>query len=329
MAEESVSGMYAEISADMEKFDQSIDRVYDRLDKLEEKDVSVQAETKAVESSIDSLATEMMALGGALTTVYSYLAQTSGGLGAMTSMAAGLIGAGVDTFLVEVMIPLWGDLQAALGDTEGELQKNNTMMKLLADQMVLTDDGVVMLKDDTIQLDLITSSLLKRLNDEKAVVDDYGNSVLTVGDQLFYFDDQTGNFLGTTDKLALMLSEDLNPEMVITKDLIGDVSEEWGLMAADVVLYAQGGADALETLWAADPSTHPGSQYLADVATAAEEVRIRLGAMLLELGINPATGESMTDTDMWRLNQAAKDYYDTTGSLSADQVASFLLSGGS
>lgn len=323
MAEESVAELYAEITADMDEFDHSIDRVYDRLDKLEEKDISVQAETKGVESSVSSLGMEMAALGGALATVFHYLHQTSGGLQAMTNMASGLIGAGIDTFLVEIMIPLWDALKDSISDTSEEADTGIGTWDRLANAFVVTDEGILKLKDDTVEGHERLNEFLGILNAGRLNVDEYGNAIYKVGDVLYYYDGATGAFVGTTQDLNTEIGG-MSANLAIANDLIGDVSTEWGVLASDVTLYAEGGREALEALWAADPGTYPGAVYASKVADAYEEVRIRLGAMLVQMGINPMTGETITAADMWGSGVTAN----RTEKENLEILAAYLLSGG-
>ena len=325
MPEETIGEVYAKISAEMDDFDRDIDKVYERLDKLEEKDVSIQAETKGVESAVGGLGTELSGLGGALSTVFHYLQQTSGGMSAMIDMATGFIGAGIDTFLVEVMIPLWDTLKEKIvGNDEatGNLSKKQAEW---AAGLELAGDGLLKFKDSTQWSNEAMSDFRLNLEHGKMSVDEYGNTIFKVGEQLYYYDGATGQFLGRTKDLNTAVSE-LNADFFITSDLINDISAETGVLASDLKVYFEGGKEALEALWVADPQQFKGAKYLENVAEAAKEVRMQLGTMLVELGINPATGETLTEADLFRAGVTARD---AEAGTAAEKVARYLLSGGS
>ena len=294
MAEESVAKLFAEISADVEDFEVGIDVVETRLDKLEKKEAGVNVETKGVENSVSSLGVEMGVLAGALTTVFSFLQQNSGALSALTDMAGGLIGAGIDTFFSEILLPLWEELKNQIGDTSEGISNMDKPMNDLAGLFEVNDVGVLTLKDDALKGNEAVTEFLKVMNDGKQDVDDYGNSVFIVGDSLFFYDEKTGDFIGRTNDLNAVIG-DVHTNLGIATELIGDVSTAWGVMASDVTIFAEGGREALEALWADDPSQFPGSVYISRVADAAEEVKLRLSAMLIQIGIDPSTGEALPE----------------------------------
>jgi len=320
--EETVGEIYTKITAEMEEFDRDIDTVFSRLDTLEEKDVRVQAETKSVENSVSSLTDEMMMFGGALGAVFGYLMKTSGGLQAMWSMATGFVGAALDKYIIENILPAWQRLAETGGDVNKVLELMVERNKEMREKFGFVDNALTDFIDNTILGKDEVEDFGKEVGSSTLYTDEFGNALTRVGDDLYYYDGATTTFIGTT--------KDLNTEIVgvdanlaIANDLIGDLSDEWGVLASDVQLYAEGGREAFEALWAEDPGRYPGAVYMSKVADAYEEVRVRLATLLVEMGINPVGGGEIT---AGQKIESQLRYGGAYGD--AEMIAQYLLSGG-
>ena len=292
MAEEAVAELYAEITAKPKNFEEGLDLVEKRLGNLEDTQISVQDETKSTETGLRDLSMEGLSFGGMLTSLLDKIYESSGALNALTTSVFGYIGAALDTFILQSLVPA---LQDAGGWLVEQRENLGDILDMLPGYKTETDAATGSTKELGTMTNLATVAegrLAEAFADGKLIMDEFGNAILVADGQLLYWD---GTLLETT-----VLTDDLDQSMKdlledsdLVDTVLADFADLAGIRVEDLLAHIQGGTEAVVALLASVDKTG-SEEYLNNVATAAVSAIEYLGEFMVTIGIDPRTGESIS-----------------------------------
>lgn len=292
MAEEAVAELYAEITAKTDTFEQGLNLVEKRLGNLEDTQISVQAETKETETGLRDLSMEGLSFGGMLTSLLDKIYESSGALNALTSSVFGYIGAALDTFILQALVPALQDAGNWLVEQRDSLDE---IVSLMPGYKKETDDAT----KSTEEMGTATKKtagdgglLSAAFAEGKLIMDEFGNAILVADGKLLYWD---ATLMETT-----ILTDDLDQsmkELVTDSDLVdtvlADFAESAGIKVEDLLLAITGGTEAVAELYAG-MDFGASEKYMNAVSGAAESAMEYLGGFMIQIGIDPRTGESIS-----------------------------------
>jgi hypothetical protein len=319
MAEEQVAELYAMITADLEEFRLNLDEVETRLDGLIEHEVKLDMQTDATDSGFGMLAGSLEGFGSVLDTVYDRLKQNSGALQGFSDYIWGLVGAGIDTLFVK-LLEIWENMGITGEDVMAVFSGVSDTFADLADMLGLSKDK----GDETKEaIDGVSTSLEgtgKQADNARTYMDEYGNTLKIVGDQIYYYNDATGELTSMIDLLDGSMEDAwINTSALV--DITQEVADALGLEWSSLFAMISGEASALNDELTGDRLTD--ILLVKDYADAADEVWRRVAANLVNLGIDPTTGDEITRETYTSAQKAAGVY----GPLSTTQLVDYLLRG--
>ena len=284
-----VSELAAVLRADMDEFEKDVDIAKKHLEELKEEQTELGVETGETEAGLGDLIIESQLLKNVLATLFEAVKENSGGLAALTDMAMGYIGAGIDTFIAKVLMPAWEGLTEVIDEvvlSEGDQKKSiddvietlNLYKTPLGDYVASTEDAA------EADWEFVAS-----LKDANYFLDEHRNMLVTTGAGVLIFDGQTGDLLGTFEDLDLGI---LNTEagLGVLSDKVREVADETGIAYDDLFFYVTEGMSDVRNIL----KTWPEGTAVYQIAEAADEVWERLATNLVRLGVDPNTGEDIT-----------------------------------
>ncbi len=322
MPEEQVSELYALIQADIDQFQKDIDYVEERMDDIKAKEVEVTEATDAVETGFAGLAIEGTLFASVLGTIWDNVKRNSGGIQALTDMIWGYMGAGIDTFLAETLIPLWDEFKDKIGEvTEAEEEGTDTTKGLKDALKALYDDEgkLVGYFEDN---EGAAEELNKALKDGKVMADEYGNIMVRVGDDILIFDNLTGQYVGTLDDGTAAIDGFAAGHDVLM-DKVQEAAQVYGTSWEDVWDIVVSGYDNVQGLMTA---TEGRMGWWRQAIEAADEVWRQLSHNMIRLGIDPETGDPLS-SDWYHEARSATLGANVQGPISVEQMVDYYLSG--
>jgi len=310
MAEESVSELYALIQADIEQFEKDIDYAERKLDEFKEKEVAMEGAAKEAEAGFSALAIEGTLFASVLGTIWDNVKKNSGGVQALTDMIWGYMGAGIDTFLSDVLIPAWDLLKEKLTDVDDTEKKATDSTTAMASVLKKLYDDEGKLKDYLDQNGLSMNDLKSAFSNGKSAVDDYGNTLLKVGDDVLVFDNVTEKFIGILGGSRTAVSG-MTWDLGVLEDKVKEASEVYGAEWTDVFDIVRLGYDEVQRLL----EIEGGEDWMMAAVEAADEVWRQLH-----------TGKPLS-ADYYQQARDAILGKNTQGPISVDDMVDYYMSG--
>jgi hypothetical protein len=151
----------------------------------------------------------------------------------------------------------------------------------------------------------------------KVAFDEYGNMLVRVGDDIYVFDGATQEFLGTLDKLGPEMA-DVAMHHDVLMDKTKELAAEYGVAWQEVWDLVNLGWDEVQTIL---DSGEALPDWYRQAAEAADQVWIALAANMVNLGINPRTGEDLpTKMAIGAIRRYGAD-------ITAEEYAEYLMTG--
>ena len=324
MAEEAIAELYAEITAKTDTFEQGLDLVEKRLGALEDTQISVQSETKATETGLRDLSMEGLSFGGMLTSLLDKIYESSGALNALTTSVFGYIGAALDTFILQALVPALQDAGGWLLEQRDSLDEIISLMpgykKETDEATKSTDEMGTATRNTTRDGGLLADAFAEG----KLIIDDFGNAILVADGKLVYWDETLGTTTVLTDDLDQSMKE-LVGDADLVDTVLADFAELAGIRVEDLQAQIMGGTEAVVALLASVDRTG-SEEYLNNVATSAVSAMEYLGGFMIQIGIDPRTGESIS-WDVLEAEYRANRLSGLSGPISSKLLVDYMLSG--
>lgn len=321
--EESAFDLYANVEADIKQFEKDLEKAEMDLEKLKEKEITVQVQTEQVEAGFAAVSLEGTLFASVLGTIWDNVKKNSGGVQALTSLAWGYMGAGLDTFISKVLLPAWDALTGTEEEEIKVLEEVGTTAEGTAEKLkaMYDDDGkLVQYFEDN---EGAANDLFTAIREGDVVVDEYGNTLIKVGDDILVFDQVTMQYIGTLSGWSPLM-RDINSDNEVLKDKVMEAAQAYGEAWEDVWWIIERGWAANQEMLAKD---NVPDWYL-EAAEAADEVWRQLSANMVRLGVDPTTGDPISDATYKNIRAYTLGGENVQGPLSVDSIVNYFLNGG-